>query len=122
VHAALVGEVGRVAHDDRVDQADLEIERCAQRPGRNDLAIADAALPSTRAIDKSFVTLPFCRPSSMMTTLNGRRSPSMAIIPARRSRATIVGATAASSSGSSPKRLAAPGVSSTQDGPDVVPP
>ena len=44
MHAALIGGVGRIAHDDGVDEADLELERRAQRAGGDHLAVADPAL------------------------------------------------------------------------------
>ena len=82
-------------HDQRIGAGELGGERRAQRAGRDNLAVADAAaLPSTTRTEKSFCSDGFWKPSSMTMTLApaGRA----AAAPATRSRATMVGATSAS--------------------------
>ena len=67
-------------------------------PAGNTRPLPMPRLPSTTTIDRSLISEGFWNPSSMTITL----APTASMAPATRSRATIVGASRASSSGSSP--------------------
>ena len=79
-------------------------ERRAQRAGRKHAAVADAAAAIDHRDRESLCSDGFCRPSSITMML--APAARAAAAPATRSRATIVGAARASSSGSSPTSAA----------------
>ena len=51
---------------------ELRLERRAQRTGREDPAVADAASPSITRIERSLASDGFCKPSSITMTLGAR--------------------------------------------------
>ncbi len=110
----------RARRSHRRAPAGTRAARARVRPGSPRRCRARAS-PSTTAMARSLTSAGFCRPSSMMTALTLRPLSSIILTPSSRSRATSVGATRASSSGSSPKRHAALAPSSTHTGPALVP-
>ena len=87
----------------RRDRAGARAARAAGRPGTRSRCRCRAR-PSTTTIDRSFASDGFWKPSSM--TMTSAPAARAACAPATRSRATMVGATRASSSGSSPTSAA----------------
>ena len=77
-------------------------------------------LPSITASVKSLAIEPFCKPSSITTTLAPFARANSA--PATRSRAMMVGAARASSNASSPTCAAVSACTSTSFGPARLPP
>ena len=96
----VAGAAALAHHQQRVGARELRVERRAQRPGGKHAPLPMPRRPSTTAMVKSLASEAFCKPSSMITTL--APAAAAACAPATRSRATMVGATRASSSASSP--------------------
>ena len=119
-----VPEAPRPVSDDQVGKAHLHRERRPQRPGRNDVAIAEAAIrASTTAIERSFASTGFCK--SIVHDDDGvLRGDCLDRLGAFAAVARDDGrrVTRASSSGSSPTSPAVCIAGSTRTGPSSVPP